>query len=122
MSDKCVSREVTVINPQGLHARPAHAFVTLANQFQANIEITKDGEQVDGKSILSLLTLAATQGTRLRLRATGADAEKAIEALANLVDQGFDELPPSAEAEGNGATQVAPRGNVGSRGGGNPPP
>jgi len=91
MSDKHCIRHVTVVNTQGLHARPAHSFVTMANQFQSNIEIIKDGERVDGKSILSILTLAAVQGTQLALVATGADADVAIEALASLIEQGFDE-------------------------------
>jgi len=89
--DKHCIRQVMVVNPQGLHARPAHGFVTLANQFQSQIEIIKDGERVDGKSILSILTLAAVQGTQLVLLATGADADEAIEALASLIEQGFDE-------------------------------
>ena len=55
MSGKSASREVTITNPQGLHLRPAHAFVTMANQFACKIEIEKNGERVDGKSILSIL-------------------------------------------------------------------
>jgi phosphocarrier protein HPr len=103
MSGNHASRQVTVVNPQGLHARPAHALVTLASQFQSNIEIIKDGERVDGKSILSILTLAAVQGTRLELRAAGDDAVEAIEALVNLFQQGFDE--PTAP---DGAAPVVP--------------
>jgi phosphocarrier protein len=105
MSDKYCIRHVTVVNPQGLHARPAHAFVTLANQFQSNIEIIKDGEPVDGKSILSILTLAAVHGSHLALRATGDDAAEAIEALAGLIEQGFDECD---EQHGNGQAQDVP--------------
>jgi phosphotransferase system HPr (HPr) family protein len=102
MTDQSRTREVTITNPQGLHARPAHAFVTLANQFHSHIEIIKDGERVDGKSILSLLTLAAVQGTRLALRATGDDAEQAINALVSLLEQGFDEPDPPPS---NGSAQ-----------------
>ena len=91
MSNKNCIRQVTIMNSQGLHARPAHAFVTLASKFQSNIEIIKDGERVDGKSILSILTLAAVQGSHLVLRATGDDADEAIEALAGLIEQGFDD-------------------------------
>ena len=83
---------MTVCNPQGLHARPADMFVRLALQFAAHIAIVKDGEQFNGKSILSLLTLAAEQGTELVLRADGPDAEEALEALAELFGRGFDEL------------------------------
>jgi phosphocarrier protein HPr len=85
MSGKSASRELTVTNPQGLHLRPAHAFVTLANQFASRIEIEKDGERVDGKSILSILALAVAQGTQICLRAIGDDAETALDALAQLL-------------------------------------
>lgn len=82
-------RTVTVINPQGLHARPVDLFVRLANQFGARIEVIKGGERADGKSILSILTLAAQQGTQLDIEATGDDADVAIAALAELVKSGF---------------------------------
>ncbi|SRR5690606_38548371 len=91
MSENCATQEVTVVNVQGLHARPAHAFVTVANQFDSEIEVEKAGERVDGKSILSILTLAAAQGTRLIIRARGADAGEAVAALARLIEQGFNE-------------------------------
>ena len=100
MSDHFAACNVTIVNPQGLHARPAHAFVTLASQFAARIEVEKDGERVDGKSILSILTLAAAQGTRLGLYATGSDAEVALQALARLVEQGFDEVEPDQAISG----------------------
>ena len=64
MADGKISRTVVVTNPQGLHARPADLFVKLASQYQATIEVIKDGERVDGKSILAILTLAAVQGTQ----------------------------------------------------------
>lgn len=86
-----VAQEVTVTGAQGLHARPAHAFVTLAKQFASDIEVEKDGERVDGKSILSILTLVAVQGTRLTIRAAGSDAPQAVAALAQLFERGFDE-------------------------------
>jgi len=92
MTERRTQRLVTVCNPQGLHARPADMFVRLALQFAAHIEIVKDGERFNGKSILSLLTLAAEQGTELVLRADGPDAEEALEALAELFGRGFDEL------------------------------
>ncbi len=71
-------------NPQGLHARPAELFVKTASQYQAKIEVIKDGQRVDGKSILSILTLAAVQGTELSLEATGPDAQQALTALSEL--------------------------------------
>ena len=85
------SRSVVVTNPQGLHARPADMFVKLANQFNAKVEVIKDDacERIDGKSILEVLTLAALEGTRLVLEATGPDAEEAIDALVKLVENDF---------------------------------
>ena len=91
MTEKKARRTVTVVNPQGLHARPVDMFVKLANQFESRIEVIKDSERVDGKSILSVLTLAAEQGTQLLLEATGHDAELALEALADMVQTGFAE-------------------------------
>jgi len=90
-SERSATGEVTVINEQGLHARPAHALMMCASGFQSNVEIVKDGECVDGKSILSLLTLAAARGTRLVIRARGDDAEEAVAALTDLIARGFGE-------------------------------
>ena len=89
MSALTVRRTVTIINSQGLHARPADLFVKLANQYRSTIEVVKNHEVVDGKSILSILTLAAVEGTQLEICATGDDAEAALGALCALVDQGF---------------------------------
>jgi len=77
--------------PAGLHARPADLFVKLANRFSAKIWVSrgKNHESVDGKSILSILTLGAEQGTRLEIIATGEDAAAAVAALSELVEQGF---------------------------------
>jgi phosphotransferase system HPr (HPr) family protein len=83
------TREVVVGNPQGLHARPADAFVKTALRFASRIEVVKDSERVDGKSILSILTLAAEEGTKLSIEATGDDAEEALEALAELFARNF---------------------------------
>ena len=91
MNNAPLSRTVTVLNPQGLHARPADLLVRLASKFQSNILIGKDGELVDCKSILSLLTLGAGQGTELSVSADGADAEEALESIAQLFDAGFDD-------------------------------
>jgi phosphocarrier protein HPr len=89
MSEPTVSRKVVVTNPQGLHARPADQFVKLASRFESRVELIKGSERVDGKSILSLLTLAATEGTQLSIEVTGRDAEQALEALADLVAHNF---------------------------------
>jgi phosphocarrier protein HPr len=91
------TRCVTVVNPQGFHARPAHLFVKLAGQFQATVEIRKGNECINGKSILDLLTLGAGNGTTLTLQASGPDAEDAVAALAALVEGGFGEAEPAAE-------------------------
>ena len=91
MADGTFARTVVVTNPQGLHARPADAFVKLASLYQSKIEVIKDGERVDGKSILAVLTLAAVEGTPLEIEATGSDAEAALNALTELVVHNFDE-------------------------------
>lgn len=91
MGDSKLSRTVTINNPQGLHARPAQLFAELAARFNARIEVIKDNQPADAKSILSILTLGATQGTSLRIDATGKDAEEALDALARLVANGFAE-------------------------------
>ncbi|TWU20559.1 Phosphocarrier protein HPr [Novipirellula galeiformis] len=92
MSTSPFTRIVVVKNPQGLHARPADLLVRLASQFESVILIGKGNEQVDCKSILSLLTLGASAGTELSLSADGPDAEAAIQAIADLFEAGFDEL------------------------------
>ena len=91
MDQPTVTKTVTIVNPQGLHARPADLFVKLANRFTAKIRVSraKRDESVDGKNILSILTLGAEQGTQLEIVATGEDAPAAAAALAELVDQGF---------------------------------
>ena len=85
------TRTVTVSNPQGLHARPAHLLVQLATRFKSNILIGKDSEQVDCKSILSLLTLGAGQGTELSITAQGSDAVEAVESIVQLIEADFDD-------------------------------
>ncbi len=84
-------RELMVSNKLGIHARPAAMFVKVANQFDSEILVQKDDETVNGKSIMGLMMLAAGPGSRIRVRARGADAGKALEALATLVDQKFNE-------------------------------
>ncbi|HVP90865.1 MAG TPA: HPr family phosphocarrier protein [Terriglobales bacterium] len=86
-----VERTVTIKNKLGLHARAAVKFVNLANRFGASVKIVKDGNEIDGKSILGILTLAATQGTVIRLVASGKDEEAALGALAELIANRFDE-------------------------------
>ena len=91
MAEGSVSRTVVVSNPQGLHARPADLFVKLASRYSSTIAVIKDGERVDGKSILAILTLAATPGTQLEIEATGPDADVAASALVELVLRNFDD-------------------------------
>lgn len=98
MSTSPLERTVTVLNPQGLHARPADMIVRAASQFSCNILIGKNGEMVDCKSILSLLTLGATQGTELAVSAQGDDAQSAVSAIGALFESGFDELNERKEA------------------------
>lgn len=83
--------EVTISNPQGLHARPVMRFVDLASQFDSAVRIRKGKQVVDGKSPMEMMLLEATCGTKLRLEAEGPDAPAAIDALRGLVDDKFGE-------------------------------
>jgi phosphocarrier protein HPr len=84
-------RIVNICNKRGLHARAAARFVKLAWQFDAEIMVAKNGAAVSGRSIMGLMMLAAGPGTAIELRASGPEAERAISALADLIDGGFDE-------------------------------
>lgn len=86
-----LDKTVTIRNKLGLHARAAVKFVNLANRFVASVKIVKDGDEIDGKSILGILTLAATQGTSIRLLVSGKDEDAAMAALAELIGNRFDE-------------------------------
>ncbi|MGH7703931.1 MAG: HPr family phosphocarrier protein [Gemmatimonadales bacterium] len=86
-----IEREATIVNPLGLHARPAAQLVKLASSFSADIEIAKDEMAVNGKSIMGVMMLAAECGSTIRLKADGADAEQALNALAQMVAGGFGE-------------------------------
>jgi phosphotransferase system HPr (HPr) family protein len=83
------TRVLVICNRQGLHARPAEMFVRLASTFESKIELIKEGRRVPATSIIDLLTLGAAQGTQLTLEAEGPDAQQAVEALADLVENGF---------------------------------
>jgi len=82
---------VTIDNRLGMHARPAMAFVDLANQFRCDVTVRKSDQVVDGKSIMQMMMLAAAQGTELEVEAVGPDADEALDALADLVKRKFDE-------------------------------
>ena len=89
MSDSILRRTVKIVNPQGLHLRPADMFAKLAAKFDARIDVAKGDLQCDGKSVLSILTLGADQGAQVELAAEGPDAQEAIDSLARLVESGF---------------------------------
>ena len=91
VSSPCIEREVMISNKLGLHLRAAGRLVDVANQFTSDIRIRKGQRKVDGKSIMEVMTLAATTGTHIVLCAIGADAEDAIDSLAHLVEGKFDE-------------------------------
>jgi phosphocarrier protein len=84
-------REFVLQNEYGLHARPAALFVKCANQYKAAVQVEKDGMSVSGKSIMGLLTLEGHQGCTLRLEVSGAQADEAMAALAELIESNFGE-------------------------------
>jgi phosphocarrier protein HPr len=84
-------REVTIVNRRGLHARAAARFVRVAEQFAADVQVIKDDMVASGTSIMGLMMLAATTGSKLEMTAAGREAEAALDALAKLVAGGFDE-------------------------------
>ena len=86
-----VEKEITIVNRLGLHARPAAMFVRIASRHRSEIWVSKEGEEVNGKSIMGLMMLAAGQGSKLRVRCEGPDAEKAIEELEELINARFNE-------------------------------
>lgn len=86
-----LTRTLEICNRRGLHARAAAKFVTLAERFGAAVEVVKDGQSVSARSIMGLMMLGAGQGSSLELRAEGWDAKEALDALAALVEAGFNE-------------------------------
>lgn len=90
MSKSCSSK-VKIVNRYGLHARPATDFAQAANGFVSDVRVRNDDDDADGKSVMELMMLAATQGTELELTCVGEDAKAALEHLASLVSRGFDE-------------------------------
>ena len=85
------TKEFTISNKLGLHARPAAMFVKLTNKFESEIWVEKDDEQVNGKSIMGLMMLAAGQGSVIQVSAEGGDAAEAIAAIGDLIVGGFQE-------------------------------
>lgn len=88
---QALTKEFTILNRLGLHARPSAMFVKTSNRFKAEIWVEKDGEQVNGKSIMGLMMLAAGQGSKLLVTCEGADAELALAEIEALVLRRFDE-------------------------------
>ena len=86
-----VSTTVTVVNQLGMHARAAAKFVHVANRFASRIRVSRQGREMDGKSIMGLLLLAAARGTTIVISADGSDEREAVKALVSLVVEGFGE-------------------------------
>jgi len=86
-----LSRILTICNKRGLHARAAARFVTMAERFGASVDVLRDGQTVSARSIMGLMMLGAGVGSEIELRAEGWDAKEALDALAALVEAGFDE-------------------------------
>lgn len=86
-----LKKKVVIRNKLGLHARAAVKFVNLANRFRSSVKIEKDGNEIDGKSILGILTLAAVQGTQITIKVSGDDEQNALEDLVGLINDKFQE-------------------------------
>ncbi len=86
-----IAKEITIQNRLGLHARPSAMFVKVCSRFKCEIWVEKDGEQVNGKSIMGLMMLAAGLGSKLRITCDGPDAEKALQEIEAVIQRKFDE-------------------------------
>lgn len=86
-----LTKEFTIVNKLGLHARPAAMFVKVSSAYNAEVWVEKDDEQVNGKSIMGLMMLAAGFGAKIKVSAEGVDAEAVMEQLENLINSGFQE-------------------------------
>lgn len=84
-------REFVVLNKQGIHARPAAQFVKIANRFSCNVFVEKDGERINGKSIMGLMMLAAGPGSKLTVLCEGEDSSQALSEIEDLIKRKFDE-------------------------------
>lgn len=82
-----VEQDIIVNNPHGLHARPASVFVQIANKFDSSVRLEKDGEVVDGKSIIAILSLGVNKGMALRVVVNGSDAREAFEELKKFLEK-----------------------------------
>ena len=86
-----IVKKLEIKNRLGLHARAAALLVQTVNKFSAQVSVSKDGQTADGRSIMGVLTLAATQGNKIHIEANGEDAEKVVKALEKLLDNRFNE-------------------------------
>lgn len=86
-----IEKEITIINRLGLHARPAAMFVRIASRYRSEVWVAKEGEQINGKSIMGLMMLAAGQGSKLTIKCEGPDADKVMEELEDLIQKRFNE-------------------------------
>ena len=86
-----ITMDAGIINRRGLHARAAAKLVTLAERFSASVDVAKDGQRVSARSIMGLMMLGAGQGSRVQLIAEGFDAREALDAIAALIEAGFNE-------------------------------
>ncbi len=92
MTNERIERQVEIVNPLGFHARPAAEFVRLAASFRCDLWLEKDGVEVNAKSIMGVLMLAAEKGSQLMIHAKGDDADDALTALGDLIAGGFEEM------------------------------
>jgi phosphocarrier protein HPr len=86
-----IEKEITIINRLGLHARPAAMFVRIASRYRSEVWVSKEGEEINGKSIMGLMMLAAGQGSKLTIKCEGPDADKVMEELEELIQNKFSE-------------------------------
>lgn len=86
-----VEKEVTIVNRLGMHARPAAMFVRVASRYRAEVWVEREGEQINGKSIMGLMMLAAGQGSKLVIRCEGPDADRVMQELEELIAGKFSE-------------------------------
>ena len=89
--DRKVEKDIPIVNRLGLHARPAAMFVRISSKYRSEVWVAKEGEEVNGKSIMGLMMLAAGQGSKLHIRCEGPDADKAMEELEQLINTKFNE-------------------------------
>ena len=96
-----ISRSVTIVNQLGMHARAAAKFVHLAARFESRVRVSREGREMDGKSVMGLLLLAAAQGSTLTISAEGGDELAAVAALVSLVETGFGDETSHGAAYGD---------------------